>query len=777
MKQLLSDLMKRTHCKSCKKVAKQLKDVISTRRRGQPFEVPDPDESSSTPILTIFGTVGEISKRKNCLSCSDLSKEFTRWEATDDWTRDDNLAVGVGIDFSPSYPTLEPQQQSLYLLVIDPAKGYGRSYLENLYLLEKGAPHDECGRVIDRHEVSFELIKGWLHCCDSTHGEQCTTSRLTNRLAPDARPSKLLLVDLERYCLFYGTLTDKYAALSYVWGQVNTLRTTNANIQDFLKPGSLDFVNGDLHIPQTVRDFMRLAVRLGIRYAWVDSLCIVQDGSDLQQQLNGMAAIFCSAYLTIVSEGPDADSGIIGVGGGGKPRDRPSYMLRLPDMTCVLDDNTIAPNDPQIWQQRAWTFQEGLFSRRLLAFDIFGIVSWVCPRHIWAEIEQRPSEALDWVSRGPAEGSIDWRYLGLSKLNFTWPDMRRWCELIEEYASRELSFATDGMNAIAGLISVMETVSQGGFFYGLPELFFDTFLLWDVAEDRTMERREASRLPSWSFFGWETGPLAGLDLFWWRFSMDHLFLDDPEHGYGSDCQIGSIVDWYKESHTSSLVQIANQFHICRSQWAEQPPDGWTKHYPKGKGEAFFMHDSIDDYQKFRYPITLPQTGASSNNDGFSGRLRFKAKRGWLKIADLVEPGTGRESEYESDSEGLSATNVSLVDDLGAWCGIIRLPQREVYGFTLPDIVEKKAPLELIAVATGKVANDSFPKHSDTHGSYRRDIPEWDCEERPKDTPVYLFYFVLCIEWREGIAKRRGLGRVEKAAWERLPLEEIDVVLE
>ncbi|RDL30804.1 uncharacterized protein BP5553_10149 [Venustampulla echinocandica] len=761
------------HCKACKKVAKQLAKVISTRRRGQPFEAPD---QSTIPILSVFGTVGEISKRKYCHSCRDLGKEFTRWETVGYWTRDDNLAVGVGIDDSPSYPTLKPLQQSLYIIAIDPTASYGRTYLVNLYPLEKGAPHDICGRVIDRHEVSCDLIKGWLQCCDLTHGEYCT-SGLTSRLPPDARPTRLLLVDLENHCLSYGTLTDKYAALSYVWGQVNSLRTTHANIQDFLKPGGLDFVSGDLHIPQTIKDFMKLALRLGIRYAWVDSLCIVQDGDDIQQQLNGMAAIFSSAYLTIVSEGPDANSGLIGAGSGGKPRDRPSYMLRLPNMTCVLDDNTINPNDPQIWQQRAWTFQEGLFSRRLLTFDIFGILNWVCPRFYWHEVEQEPSEALDWMPHNPSI-SIDWKYIGLSELNFTWPDMRRWCDLVEEYVPRELSFQADGMNAVAGLISVIESGSPGGFFYGLPELFFDTFLLWDVLEGHFAEMREVNGLPSWSFLGWKGGPSTQLDLFWWRFSMDHIFLDRPDQGYGSDCEIVSIVDWYKESRSSSLVPVANQFHVCRSQWVDQPPEGWTKHMSNEIGSPYFMHESIDDGQKFRYPIALPQAGARSENDKFLGRLRFKTKRGWLKIGNLIQQDTDDDSGNDPESSHHSAINVSLVDDLGNWSGIIRLPRKEVYDLTtVPNVVQKKAPMELIAVAMGNVRNDSFPKHSDVFSVYRLDIPEWDCEERPKDADFYQFYFVLCIEWRGDIAYRRGLGRVEKSAWERLPLEEIDVVLE
>jgi hypothetical protein len=47
----------------------------------------------------------------------------------------------------------------------------------------------------------------------------------------------------------------------------------------------------------------------------------------------------------------------------------------------------------------------------------------------------------------------------------------------------------------------------------------------------------------------------------------------------------------------------------------------------------------------------------------------------------------------------------------------------------------------------------------------------------KTKKFYEFCFVLStIEWKGGIAYRKGLGRVEKNAWEQLSLEEIDVIL-
>jgi len=41
---------------------------------------------------------------------------------------------------------------------------------------------------------------------------------------------------------------------------------------------------------------------------------------------------------------------------------------------------------------------------------------------------------------------------------------------------------------------------------------------------------------------------------------------------------------------------------------------------------------------------------------------------------------------------------------------------------------------------------------------------------------YEFYHVLWVEWVEGIAYRKGLGRIMRSAWEEQELEWIDLIL-
>ncbi|KAF8849346.1 HET-domain-containing protein [Acephala macrosclerotiorum] len=763
------------YCDSCKEVARQLANMLDTRRRGFPFKS---ESSEGGGLLAEFGTIGEIihkAKFMECSSCKDLEQEITRWEKESDnfFTRLDHFVVGIEItEVTKDQDSHgDPQAQPLYAIARDPTHQDSRQHLVNFYPLERGAPNDDCGRLFDLQKIDIGLIKGWLRCCDLTHGGHCSIG-LTDRLPEDTLPTRILLVDLEKRCLSYGTLSDKYVTLSYVWGQVDrdTLKATRDNLQELLKPGGLDFARQDLIIPETIRDLMRLAVQLEIRYVWVDSICIVQDGDDLQEQLNGMAAIYSSAYLTVIVDGPDANFGLPGIGNGAKSRNTPCHIIRLPDMTCVFKDNIDSSDKYSMWKKRAWTFQEGLFSRRHLFFEVPGNFSWGCRSQYWFETYETPSEKLDWVKSHGGNLLPDWAYFGFSDLNFQWPDTRRWCDLVQQYGNgkRELTNDCDAINAIAGLINVMEHVCAGGFHYGVPELFFDIYLLWDIdlgygPDKKIPKRRECEEIPSWSFLGWKD---CGLDLFWWRNSMDYAFLDPSGYlheRFSSDCEVGSIVKWFKQDQAcTKLIAVANKFHVCRSQWVNKVPQGWSRHEKDGR--TYYKHESIE-HSEFRYPIALPESAGKVGliKEQFSHYLHFKAVRAWLNIGTAVGQNP---TEY---------LTVSLVDDHGRWAGAIRLPFSHRNDLTtLPDTVSKDMRFELIAIATGKLRDQGLRKNVPGYKILR--IPEWHCEERPKRAEFYEFYFVLWIEWHDGIAYRRGLGRVEKQAWEQLSAEEIDIKL-
>ena len=66
----------------------------------------------------------------------------------------------------------------------------------------------------------------------------------------------------------------KFAALSYCWGKSQNLTLTTENL-DFMK----EIIPWD-DIPLTIRDAIELTRGIGIRFLWVDALCIIQNSAD-----------------------------------------------------------------------------------------------------------------------------------------------------------------------------------------------------------------------------------------------------------------------------------------------------------------------------------------------------------------------------------------------------------------------------------------------------------------------------------------------------------------
>jgi hypothetical protein len=88
--------------------------------------------------------------------------------------------------------------------------------------------------------------------------------------------------------------TGHYLALSYCWGGHQSLFTTMTTAQEF--------TDGILisRIPKTIRDAIHTTYELGLRYLWVDALCIIQDDpEDVSREISKMAQIYQQACLTV----------------------------------------------------------------------------------------------------------------------------------------------------------------------------------------------------------------------------------------------------------------------------------------------------------------------------------------------------------------------------------------------------------------------------------------------------------------------------------------------
>jgi hypothetical protein len=102
-------------------------------------------------------------------------------------------------------------------------------------------------------------------------------------------------------------------------------------------------------------------------------------------------------------------------------------------------------------------------------------------------------------------------------------------------------------------------------------------------------------------------------------------------------------------------------------------------------------------------------------------------------------------------------NVELLDESEHFAGCLRLNRES----------EESPRYELVAVSTGWLRADQL----DTADESSRDSFAADFVGRP-----YEFYNVLWVEWRDGIAYRKAVGRVVKDIWRVKATRDVDLVL-
>lgn len=600
-------------------------------------------------------------------------------------------------------------------------------------------------RTCNPQKFDITLLRRWIDRCQASHGSEC----LSSTISPPSH--KIYLIDVEVGCLVHKSADCRYTALSYVWGQNTRAQTTKSNLPALQIPGSITAEAEKTTIPKTIRDALRLVSLLGERYLWVDSFCIVQDEEDTKAlQLSSMASIYANAYFTIAAaEGKDADHGISGIDGSEEARKLADGMFRLSNGNQMIAHGTgsaaFEPARNTTWDTRGWTFQEGLFSRRILLFN--GSVSWYCRSTIWEEAIRYPTEDL----AGPIGPRPFPVHAKLAHRELEWPDLHRWASLVGEYNSRKLTFDGDVMNAFSGAAAISQRRFNGGLLWGIPEMFFDHCIIWEPLS--TLRRRrldnDSSRiisLPSWSWAGWEGHvSLEGL-----RTWIDRSF----DRDYGHD-ELQPLVEWYKSKTSNAGASfrfpVKNTFHSIESAYRrrepEACPDGWTKETTP-QGNPYYLNQSVPSI-RLRLPIPLSNHDNASMPDNESRFLFFKAQHAWL----LTRP--------DIRIHILPPKYVKLYDPSGNWAGSLILHTLQT------DPLPPRESCELLPLSLATVDTDSAaPPGVDTVL-----LPK-----RNRDCKACKFYFVMWIEWGDGIAYRKAVGKVDKDIWDQQNPTTIDVVL-
>ncbi|KAN0120369.1 HET domain containing protein [Hyaloscypha variabilis] len=335
-----------------------------------------------------------------------------------------------------------------------------------------------------------KLFGKWRDCCKAFHGENC------GRKYPGKRPSHLRLIDVEQRSIIVGSLEGNWVALSYVWGNSKVLKLTQGNLSQLQQPGSL---RSDL-LPRSIDDAIGVTRCLGIRYLWVDSLCIIQDDdADKVILIRQMASIYGLAaaskeHRATKFKFPFTIKGV----------------TLLETLDPVGSGECISYLGESYWNTRGWTFQERLVSGKVLIFTPEQVY-WECEKAAWCEDSSwEHREALKIYRHSFAVNSFRnlWDIMTLDEFEQTYR------KLVEEYSSRQLSRESDSLNAFAGILEAFEKTTGQKFFWGLPVALLSSALSWPCENGLTRRRTAMCQtksskgtsilcpLPSWSWVGW-----------------------------------------------------------------------------------------------------------------------------------------------------------------------------------------------------------------------------------------------------------------------------------
>lgn len=303
-----------------------------------------------------------------------------------------------------------------------------------------------------------------------------------------------------------------YVCLSYCWGGPQRLCCETHRLDSF---GNWSLSTDSL--PATFQDSFNTARKLGYRYIWIDSLCIIQNSEDdLEKQILQMPHIYKNAEMTIcASTAKSCYDGFL------QPRlDYSQFRIPLSwsgglQGTVYLDDYTLAsPPIRENLATRGWALQERLLSRRVLEYG-WRTTRWTCS--CCNGYSGQTGLSLTDMHSGSKESTSEYSlFLYVSPSGFRkFPRSREelfkgWASLVAQYSKLQLSKQEDRLAAISGIAQELQRITGITYIAGL--WYYEklpSLLQWNTTTPthRLPRRRNQQQAPSWSWAGVE-GPVV-----------------------------------------------------------------------------------------------------------------------------------------------------------------------------------------------------------------------------------------------------------------------------
>jgi len=377
----------------------------------------------------------------------------------------------------------------------------------------------------------MSLARKWLHDCIALH-TACASER-QSAVWDKKLPTRLIDVSEEDSSTQPPRVVDSdklpsdtlYLTLSHSWGDGKFLRLLTTNSEHLYSSIPVDGLS------QTHKDALSITRRLGYRYIWIDSLCIIQDSiDDWKSQSAQMASIYGNSTCNIAAENASRHGGCF---------NRRNILMQRPCQLTHSSDVDPAegvyahPYHTGNWStfahhyyssmpllSRAWVQQERMLSPRILYFG-GSEIHWECCSFEAAEAWPRGSPSGDhgfdevYPLKAAFESSIrpfkNWGRDDWNEFSYElWHN-----GIFREYTAAALTYEKDRLVALAGIADVIQKRTGMTYIAGLWKELLPMDLMWQNMDALVTGQKHLEPMP-WKAPTWSWASVSGrkrFDLF------------------------------------------------------------------------------------------------------------------------------------------------------------------------------------------------------------------------------------------------------------------------
>lgn len=328
-----------------------------------------------------------------------------------------------------------------------------------------------------------ELVQAWLKNCTENHGD-------CNRGGPETSwlPTKLIDIGNTQQCIprlvtsnsiRADTGNIRYISLTHRWDSKPLLKLTSQNLQSLEREIPMQSLSA------VFRELLQFAKSLGVRFLWVDSLCILQDSkADWQRESLLMSKVYEYAYCNVAAAAAADGYNSLFIERDALQQSpfRITFKWKNYEKAyyCLYSNLWHIGVTTSPLNRRGWVLQERLLSPRTLSFNTQ--LFWECrslkacegfPEGLGPNADLE-SEDVD------EDGELcpkAWRRIASETSTRYSP----WARIIEQYMVSCLTVASDKLIAVSGIAQAMRSVVDDNYVAGLWERNLSFDLLWFVA--------------------------------------------------------------------------------------------------------------------------------------------------------------------------------------------------------------------------------------------------------------------------------------------------------